>query len=378
MIIRDGTVTGQTYYLRLFPYETLTSGVVSSNYSLTTSFVPTTTTGISVLYPFAGTFAVSQTPTGTYSHTDDPTNVPNPDYWTAAYDFDAPSGTPVLAVASGRVVSVYETTADGQFGPGHGQGNFITILYNPGAANQFYGTFAHLSNNSVLPVVGQSVIAGELVAFSGLTGASTGAHIHFGYSTTMYTHPTSTTAVPIIFANATDCNDGLVNFGGVRPILNQSVTGQFTGGSGTDALTGNSAANAIVGYGGVDTINGLGGNDFIYGGLGNDILTGGAGRDTFVFNTAVSAAIGSINIDTITDFSVVDDAIHLSRAIFTAAGTAGQLASGAFNFGSAALQADDRIIYNCSIPDDHIDPRRSAFFMAKSILRDIRSGMRTC
>ncbi len=33
---------------------------------------------------------------------------------------------------------------------------------------------------------------------------------------------------------------------------------------------------------------------------------------------------------------------------------------------------------NCSIPDDHIDPRRSAFFMARSILRDIRSGVRAC
>jgi len=32
----------------------------------------------------------------------------------------------------------------------------------------------------------------------------------------------------------------------------------------------------------------------------------------------------------------------------------------------------------CSIPDDHIDPRRFAFFMARSVLRDIRSGVRTC
>ena len=32
----------------------------------------------------------------------------------------------------------------------------------------------------------------------------------------------------------------------------------------------------------------------------------------------------------------------------------------------------------CSIPDDHIDPRRSAFFMARSVLRDIRSGVRAC
>jgi len=32
----------------------------------------------------------------------------------------------------------------------------------------------------------------------------------------------------------------------------------------------------------------------------------------------------------------------------------------------------------CSIPDDHIDHRRSAFFMARSVLRDIRDGVRAC
>ena len=29
---------------------------------------------------------------------------------------------------------------------------------------------------------------------------------------------------------------------------------------------------------------------------------------------------------------------------------------------------------SCSIPDDHIDPRRSALFMARSVLRDIQMG----
>jgi hypothetical protein len=32
----------------------------------------------------------------------------------------------------------------------------------------------------------------------------------------------------------------------------------------------------------------------------------------------------------------------------------------------------------CSIPDDHIDPRRSAFFMARSVLRDIRDRVQPC
>jgi hypothetical protein len=35
-------------------------------------------------------------------------------------------------------------------------------------------------------------------------------------------------------------------------------------------------------------------------------------------------------------------------------------------------------LITCSIPDDHIDPRRSAFFMARSVLRDIRSEVRGC
>lgn len=28
----------------------------------------------------------------------------------------------------------------------------------------------------------------------------------------------------------------------------------------------------------------------------------------------------------------------------------------------------------CSVPDDHIDPRRLALFMARSLLREIRDG----
>ncbi len=32
----------------------------------------------------------------------------------------------------------------------------------------------------------------------------------------------------------------------------------------------------------------------------------------------------------------------------------------------------------CSIPDDHIDPRRSALFMARSILREVRDGDARC
>lgn len=42
----------------------------------------------------------------------------------------------------------------------------------------------------------------------------------------------------------------------------------------------------------------------------------------------------------------------------------------------ATVSLDD--IPRCSIPDDHIDPRRSALFMARSILRDVREGVGAC
>lgn len=33
---------------------------------------------------------------------------------------------------------------------------------------------------------------------------------------------------------------------------------------------------------------------------------------------------------------------------------------------------------SCTIPDDHIDPRRSALFMARSILREVREELGAC
>ena len=33
---------------------------------------------------------------------------------------------------------------------------------------------------------------------------------------------------------------------------------------------------------------------------------------------------------------------------------------------------------NCSIPDDHIDPRRLALFMARSILAEVLEGAKRC
>jgi Ca2+-binding RTX toxin-like protein len=112
-----------------------------------------------------------------------------------------------------------------------------------------------------------------------------------------------------------------------------------------NALTGNAAANTLSGLDGNDTLSGGGGNDRLFGGNGNDTLSGGAGKDSFFFQSPLNPAT---NVDAILDFSAADDAIQLSRAIFTAAGPNGTLNPDAFHVGSAAADAEDRIVYNSS------------------------------
>ncbi|HEY6630837.1 MAG TPA: hypothetical protein VIZ90_05235 [Rhizobiaceae bacterium] len=111
-----------------------------------------------------------------------------------------------------------------------------------------------------------------------------------------------------------------------------------------NVLGGNSGSNVLSGGGGNDTLRGYGGNDVLKGGAGNDILTGGAGNDTLVFDVAPSA---STNVDRITDFSVVDDVIHLENAVFTALTRTGVLSSANFvkNTTGFAADANDHIIY---------------------------------
>ncbi len=100
-------------------------------------------------------------------------------------------------------------------------------------------------------------------------------------------------------------------------------------------LTGNELAQTVVGNNGANVLDGKG---------GNDVLTGNGGADTFAFTTALGAG----NIDQITDFNVVDDTILLGGAAgqpFAILAT-GALRAGTLVIGTAALDADDYLIYN--------------------------------
>jgi Ca2+-binding RTX toxin-like protein len=99
-------------------------------------------------------------------------------------------------------------------------------------------------------------------------------------------------------------------------------------------LTGNDTGNVV---------RGNSGNNVLNGGGGNDELTGYGGQDMFLFDTALNAAT---NVDVITDFNVADDTIVLDDAIFSSSLGPGNISAGEFVIGAAALDANDRIIYN--------------------------------
>jgi Ca2+-binding RTX toxin-like protein len=83
-------------------------------------------------------------------------------------------------------------------------------------------------------------------------------------------------------------------------------TDYLDGGSGTDYLEGGNGIDCLYGNAGNDTLSGDAGNDTLSGGVGTDYLYGGSGNDRFVFSES-----GSVNRDTIGDFSHADDTIVL-------------------------------------------------------------------
>lgn len=82
-------------------------------------------------------------------------------------DLAIASGTPILAVGTGKVVTAtYSSSA----------GNYVMISHG----NRLYSVYMHCSRLAVK--VGDKVSKGQVIAYVGSTGISTGAHLHFGIS----------------------------------------------------------------------------------------------------------------------------------------------------------------------------------------------------
>lgn len=158
-----------------------------------------------------------------------------------------------------------------------------------------------------------------------------------------------------------DGNDFLAGENG-NDILNGGNGNDFIdGGNGNDVMFGVGGSDTMQGGAGFDTVNGGDGNDVVNGGLNNDTLTGGLGFDTFQFNTPLAG-----NLDFITDFVSFFDTIQLENAVFAAL-PAGPLAAAAFRLGPAAVDLDDRIMYDAGTGFISYDPTGIVFGAADQV-----------
>lgn len=144
-------------------------------------------------------------------------------------------------------------------------------------------------------------------------------------------------------------------------MVGTSLSDDLQGGDGNDSLYGDSGNDSLVGDWGTDILDGGAGNDMLISSWGSDVLTGGAGTDYFRFGTIPYMLNGSVN--TITDFSVADDFIGLSRTVMPEivlpnGGNDGILNPDAFIAGAGqktALDASDRIIYDTTTGNLYFD-----------------------
>jgi len=146
----------------------------------------------------------------------------------------------------------------------------------------------------------------------------------------------------------TSANVSIVEAGGQgNDTVLSSVTYTLTAGADVELLaTTNDAGTAAInltGNANGNEVRGNNGNNVLAGGNGRDTLTGLGGQDSFLFNTALDAAN---NVDQITDFNVAADTILLEQDIFSSSLGLGNISAGEFVIGTAALDANDRIIYN--------------------------------
>jgi Ca2+-binding RTX toxin-like protein len=144
-----------------------------------------------------------------------------------------------------------------------------------------------------------------------------------------------------------NAGDSIVERGGEgRDVVFTHVSYTLTPGADAELLTTDSfgtAAIDLTGNASGNEVRGNAGNNVINGGDGRDILTGLDGQDSFLFDTALDAAT---NVDEITDFNVAADTILLDQDIFSSSLGLGNISAGELVIGTAAQDANDRIIYN--------------------------------
>ncbi len=140
-------------------------------------------------YPAGMTFEVSQGNCSAVSHRGEQRY---------AYDFAMDIGSDIAAIREGVVTKVEESNEDGN-GCSSGD-NHIHIKHSDGSE----AIYVHLTLNGALAEVGDTVAQGEVIAKSGNTGCSSGAHLHLQVEL-------GGSSIPLTFSNAQANPRGLVS-----------------------------------------------------------------------------------------------------------------------------------------------------------------------
>lgn len=121
-----------------------------------------------LIVPFVGIFKVTQGWKGNFTH-----KGPKSRY---AIDVAMPEGTPIKAVKAGRIIDMKMNSTIGGPNPKYRPyANYIRIIHNDGAMS----LYVHLKGNTQQFNLGDEVKQGDIIAFSGNTGYTTGPHLHF-------------------------------------------------------------------------------------------------------------------------------------------------------------------------------------------------------
>jgi murein DD-endopeptidase MepM/ murein hydrolase activator NlpD len=115
-----------------------------------------------------------------------------------ATDWQMPQGTPVLAARGGRGVKVRDDSDRGgssvKFDPFN---NYVLIRHSDGTL----GHYCHLKKGGAKVKPGDIVNTGDVIALSGNTGYSSGAHLHFSVFKTR--NGRERVSIPVKFTDAT-------------------------------------------------------------------------------------------------------------------------------------------------------------------------------
>ena len=91
-------------------------------------------------------------------------------------DFKVKKETKICAARDGVVIAAREDSDKGGLKPENmSDGNYISIQTSDGSVAHYW----HLKKDGVLVNVGDTVIEGQLIGFSGNTGYSAFPHLHF-------------------------------------------------------------------------------------------------------------------------------------------------------------------------------------------------------